>query len=78
MAMASISGRSTRCERALRHDDDEGPAVGVVAHLLGQADLGLPHAFGAALAAAVQEEDDGPLPMVVAAPLFGQVDDWKR
>ncbi len=60
--------------RTLRHHDDEGPALGVVAHRCGQADLRLPHAFGAALAAAVEKEDDGPLPVVVAPPVFGQVD----
>ena len=60
--------------RALRHDDDEGPALGVVAHRCGKADLGLPHAFGAALAAAVKKENDGPLLVVVAAPVFRQID----
>ena len=60
--------------RALGHDDDEGPALGVVADGFGKADLGLPHALGAALAAAVEEENDGPGLAVVAAPVFGQVD----
>jgi hypothetical protein len=47
----------------------------MVAHRLGKADLGLPHAFGAALATAVEGEDDGPKLVVVAPPLFGKVDD---
>ena len=51
-------------EGALGHDDDEGPALGVVAELGGKADLGLPHAFGTAFAAAVEEEDDGEMAMV--------------
>ena len=59
--------------RALRHHDHERPAVGVVAHRFGDPDLRLPHAFGAALAPAVQEEDDGPLLAVVAPPLLRQV-----
>ena len=59
--------------RALRHHDHEGPAVGVVAHRFGEADLRLPHSFGAALAAAMQEEDDGPFLAVVAPPILGQV-----
>ena len=46
----------------------------MVAHRLGKADLGLPHAFGTALAAAVEEEDDGPLLVNVAAPFFGEID----
>ena len=75
MAMASMSGSVQIVgQRALGHDDDEGPALGVVAHRLGKADLRLPHAFRAALAAAMQEEDDGPLLVVVAAPVFRQVD----
>jgi hypothetical protein len=44
---------------ALGHDDDEGPALGVVAELLGKAGLGLPQAFTAALASAMEKEDDG-------------------
>jgi hypothetical protein len=44
-------------ERALGDDDDEGPALGVVAELLGKADLGLPEAFAAAFSSAVQEQD---------------------
>ena len=60
--------------RTLGHHDDEGPAFGMIAHRLGEADLGLPHAFGAALAAPVEEQNDGPLPMVVAPPVFGEVD----
>ena len=63
-----VSGR-----RALRHHDHERPAVGMVAHRFGEADLGLPHAFGAALAAPVQKQDDGPLFVVVAPPILGQV-----
>ena len=59
---------------ALRHDDDERPALGVVAHCLGKADLRLPHALGAALAAAMKKENDGPLLVVVAPPLFRQID----
>ena len=46
----------------------------MIAHRLGKADLRLPHAFGAALAAPVQRENDRPLLAVVAAPVFGQVD----
>ncbi len=61
-------------EGTLRHDNDDGPAFGMVAHRQGQADLGLPHAFGAALAASVKEQDDGPLLVVVATPVLGQVD----
>ena len=60
--------------RALRHHDHEGPAVGMIAHCFGDADLRLPHSFGAALAAAVQEEDDRPFLAVIAAPLFRQID----
>jgi hypothetical protein len=48
-------------EAALGHDDEEGPALGVVAELLRKADLGLPEAFCAALASAVEEEEDGGL-----------------
>ncbi len=43
---------------ALGQDDDEGPALGVVAELLGKADLGLPEAFAAAFAAAVEEKQN--------------------
>jgi hypothetical protein len=60
--------------RALRHDDDKRPALGVVAYLRWQADLSLPHALGPALAAAVEKQDDGPKPAVVAPPVIGQVD----
>jgi len=59
---------------ALGHDDDEWPALGMIAHLEGQADLGLPHALGAALAAPVEEENDGPLTVVVAAKVFREID----
>ncbi len=38
------------------------------------ADLRLPHSFGAALAAAMQKKNDGPLLAVVAPPIFRQVD----
>src|SRR3984957_21251093 len=58
----------------LRHYDHERPAVGMVAHCFGDADLRLPHSFRAALSSAVQEEDDRPFLTVVAAPLFRQVD----
>ncbi len=75
MAMSSIAGSvQMGVLRTLGHDDDEGPAFGVIAHRFREADLGLPHAFRAALAAAVQEENDGPLPAVVAAPILGQID----
>ena len=59
---------------ALRHDDDERPALGVVAHLEGQADLRLPHALRSALAAPVQEQDDRPQLAVVAPAILRQVD----
>ena len=45
----------------------------MVAHRLGNSDLGLPHALGAALGAPVQKQDDGPSLAVVALPIFRQV-----
>ena len=48
-------------ERALGHDDDEGPALRMVAHRFRKADLGLPHAFAAALAATMERQNDRPL-----------------
>ena len=59
---------------ALRHDDDEGPAVGVIADGLGKANLRLPHTLSATLSAAVEEEDNGPLFAIVAAPLLREID----
>jgi hypothetical protein len=61
-------------QRTLRHHDDEGPALRVVAHLLGQANLRLPHPLRAALPAPVEEQDHRPLLVVVAPPLLGQID----
>ena len=46
----------------------------MVTHRCGKADLRLPHALGAALAAPVQKQDDGPQLVVVAAPLLGEID----
>ena len=46
----------------------------MIAHLKRKADLRLPHAFAAALAPAVQEENDGPVAVIVPPILFGQVD----
>jgi len=60
--------------RALRHHDHERPAFGMTADRLGEAELCLPHALGAAFAPAMQEEDDGPVFSVVAPPLVRQVD----
>jgi len=61
-------------EGALGHDDDEGPALRMVAHGLRKADLGLSHAFGTALATAVQKQDDGPFAVVVSPPFLRHVD----
>ena len=57
----------------LRHDDDEGPTFRMSADGVGQTNLGLVHAVGAAFAGAVEEEDDGPGVMRIV--LDGQVDD---
>ena len=61
-------------QRALGHDDDKGPALRVVAHSLGQADLRLPHALRTSLAASMQKQNDRPLLVVFAAPFLRQVD----
>ena len=58
----------------LRHHDDERPALRMIANSLRQADLRLPHAFSTALAAPVQKQNDRPLLVVVAPPLFRDVD----
>ena len=60
-------------EGDLGHDDDEGPAVGMDANGLGKADLGFVHALRAALAGAMEEEDDRP--GLFAVPVFRQIDD---
>ena len=59
-------------ERHLRHDHDEGPAVGMKANGLRKADLRLVHAFGAPFAGAVQEENERP--RLRAAPILRQID----
>ncbi len=59
--------------RALRHHDDEGPALRMVAHGCRQANLRLPHALRAALAAPMQKEDDRPLLVVVSLKTVGKV-----
>ena len=60
-------------EGDLGHDDDEGPAVGMDANGLGKADLGFVHALRAALAGAMEEEDEGP--GLFAVPVLRQIDD---
>ena len=56
----------------LGHDDDEGPAFGMGADGVREADLGFVHTVGAALAGAMEEEDDGP--GLMGVPAFGDVD----
>src|SRR6201998_598435 len=60
-------------ERTLRHHHDERPALRVIANRCGQADLGLPHALGAALSAPMQKKNDRPQLVVVPAPIFWNV-----
>ena len=65
-------GPAMAVEGDLGHDDDGGPAFGVDTNGGGQADLGLVHALGAALARAVEEENDGQV--LVLIPAQRQVD----
>ena len=54
----------------LRHHDNKGPSLGMIANLLRQTDLRLPHAFAAPFAPAVEKQDDRPGPGSVRLRLF--------
>src|ERR1700728_1124685 len=59
-------------EGHLRHDDNKRPALRVETDALRQTDLGLVHALGAALARAMEEQDEGP--GLLPIPVLRQID----